>query len=371
MTKEQIKAILLKYESGTCTKNEKALLETWFLRQQAENLPAPDEMEDDLNEVWFALSKKVQPRTRVLTLPRIAAAASIILCLSVGGYFMLHKQQSPQIASQGDITPGQKQAVLTLGNGQKIILTGNGLIAHQLGKAITFNTRGQVNYADHNKADGSPSELIYNTLTTPSGNQQDIILSDGTEVSLDAGSSITFPVVFDKNERSVSVTGQVYFKVKHNAKWPFTIKVKDMTVRDIGTEFNINSYDDEPAIKTTLIEGSIKLSKGNQQAVLKPGEEAVASINASGIIISKVDVEPVIAWKKGDFIFQDEDFKTAMRQIARWYDVEIVYDASASVNIMPGGWISRSKNLSVVLKTMALTGNVHFKVEGRRVIVTK
>ncbi len=375
MTKEQIKAILLKYGSGTCTQDERALLETWFLKQHVENIPTSAEIEDDLDQIWKSI-KNNQHRRSIISLPRIAAAASIILGLSVCGYFWVKRDKSELQVAQNhiyDIAPGGNEAVLTLSNGQKIRLTDkqNGLIAQQAGKAVMVNSRGRLNYADNAEAGNNTAESVYNTLTTPLGNHRDMTLSDGTEVSLDAGSSITFPVVFDQKERSVSITGQVYFKVKHNAVWPFAVKVKGVTVRDIGTEFNINSYDDEPEVKTTLVAGSIKLNKDNQEALLKPGDQAITAVSTRGIKVAKVDVEPVVAWKNGDFIFKDEDFKTAMRQIARWYNVEISYDPSASVDIVPGGWISRSKNISVVLRTMELTGDIHFKIEGRRIIVTK
>jgi len=376
MTKDQIKALLSKYESGTCTKKERAILETWFLRQQSENLPTSEEIEDDLDEVWLQLNKSNHRRSPVVILSRITAAASIILALSAGSYLLLHRQPSQQQITQKhlhDIAPGGNQAILTLSNGQKIRLTDkqNGQIAQQAGKSIIINANGQLSYAGGNEPGQQTAELVYNTLTTPIGNQRAIELADGTQVTLDAGSSITYPVAFNKKTRDVSITGQVYFKVKHYAGWAFTVKTKGLTISDLGTEFNINAYDDEPNVKTTLISGSIKAKVGSQEALLKPGEQATVSANKQGIDINAVDTNSVVAWKNGDFMFKDEDFKTAMRQVARWYNVEMVYDPSASVDMVPGGWISRSKNISSVLRLMELTGNVHFTIEGRRIIVTK
>jgi transmembrane sensor len=308
---------------------------------------------------------------------KITAAAAVLIFCTLGIYTLLHKKaQQQQIVHKQvtpDIAPGGNQAILTLSNGQQIRLndTQSGRVASQAGKAIIIGGNGQVSYTNEHGAGMQPAEIVYNTLTTPLGNHRDMTLADGTEVSLDAGSSITYPVVFDKKERVVSITGQVYFKVKHNASWPFNVKVKNMTIQDVGTEFNINSYDDEPQIKTTLITGSIKINKGNVQAQLMPGEQAVTSVNNKGIKVATVDTDPVIAWKNGVFFFKDEDFKTVMRKIARWYNVEVAYDPSAQIDHIPGGWVSRSKNISAVLKIMELTGKVHFKIEGRRVTVMK
>ena len=379
MTKDQIKAMLLRYEAGACTDEEKALLETWFLKQHTDHLPSPAQIEDDLDRVWAAISTH-QLRPPIVRLPRaisrIAAAASIILAFSIFGYFLLNRQKTKQQTAQNqahDIAPGGNEAILTLGNGQQIKLTDkkNGRIARQAGKMIVVGNNGVVSYSSGREADPQAAAPIFNTLTTPLGNQRAMTLADGTEVTLDAGSSITFPVVFDKKERNVSITGQVYFKVKHNASQPFNVKVNGITVRDIGTEFNINAYDNEPDIKTTLIEGSVEVNKGSRKAIIKPGEQAVALADKEGINVTAVDTEPVVAWKNGDFRFKDEDFKTAMRQISRWYNVEIVYDEAMPDNFAPGGWVSRSKNISAVLRIMELTGKVHFKVDGRRVTVTK
>jgi len=375
MQEQDAQELLKKYLAGRCTEDEKALLETWYIRQKGEGLPEiSDETENQaMAEVWSRLPIPQNQKT-IRLWPRIAAAAAILI-FAGGGYLLLHHPQQAQTYTivKNDVAPGGTKAILTLNNGQQITLDDkkNGQIAVQAGKSVNVGKNGTVIYANNIKGNGQTAALVYNTLTIPIGNHRDIALSDGTEVSLDAGSSITYPVVFDKKGRTVSITGQAYFKVKHHTAWPFNVKVKDLIIHDIGTEFNINAYDDEPEIKTTLISGSIKVNKGNQTMVLKPNEQAITTLTAPSIKIVQVDTEPVIAWKNGDFIFQDEDFKTAMRQVARWYNVDITYDPSATIKIVPGGWISRSKNISAVLNIMELTGKVHFKVEGRRVTVMK
>jgi len=201
------------------------------------------------------------------------------------------------------------------------------------------------------------------------GGEYQVVLADGTKVWLNALSSIRFPTSFKGSERKVEITGEAYFEVAKNARMPFRVIGGSQTVEVLGTHFNINAYPDESAVATTLLEGSVKVAMHDGQAkVLKPGEQALIFKENNSFRVKEVDAEDAVAWKNGYFQFNDDDLKTIMNQLSRWYNVEIVYQ-QANLDQKFGGTISRSKNLSQVLRILELTGNVRFRVEGRRITV--
>jgi len=362
----QAKALFEKYRAGKATDEEKALLESWYLelaRSRENDLTAAD-LERAVEEIWASLPvhEHEAPVHRVQLWPRIVAAASILLFLSFGGYFLLHRQQARHTAQNQvhDIAPGGNKAILTLSNGQKIVLNGKqGKIAVQAGRQVLVGANGGISYAGQSNSNGP----IYNTLTVPIGNRRDLVLPDGSQVSLDAGSSITYPVVF-ATERKVTMTGQAYFIVKHDPAHPFFTTVKGVVIQDIGTEFNINAYDEEPAIKTTLIQGSVKVN----DLTLIPGQQAQIRDNHTAIKIP--DMEAVTAWKNNDFYFSNESLKSGMRQIARWYNVNIVYNnVDERLKIFVD--VTRSTNLSVVLKAIENTGKVKCSLEGHTITLSQ
>jgi ferric-dicitrate binding protein FerR (iron transport regulator) len=299
------------------------------------------------------------------------AAASVILILSIGVFILLNKKQSLPITAQTqvhDIAPGSNKAVLTLGNGQQIVLnrTRNGQLAVQGQVSINKTNEGEIVYNAPSNNNEAP---VYNTVTTPRGGQYHLILADGTEVWLNAASSIKYPSAFTANSRNVEITGEAYFEVSHNKAKPFRVTSNGQMVQVLGTHFNINAYNDEPSIKTTLIEGSVRVSMNKQMAMLKPGQQsAVTNSGASISVTDHADTEQILAWKNGEFNFNEADVKTVMRQIGRWYDVEVEYAG----NNIPGGHItgtfSRNLNASKALKLLEFTG-VNFKIEGRKIIV--
>ncbi|WP_431292934.1 FecR family protein [Pedobacter sp. P26] len=196
-------------------------------------------------------------------------------------------------------------------------------------------------------------------------------LPDGTIVFLNAESSLKYPVSFvEKGKRQVFLTGEGYFEVAKDRSHPFIVKTTRQEVQVLGTHFNINSYDDEAATTTTLLEGSVLVSNSNLvQKVLRPGEQSVLS--SGRIQVAPADVEEAIDWKNGEFIFGGDNFRTVMRKIERWYNIEVIYEPSAPINLQLGGFSSRSRNISTVLKMIAKTGEVHFRIEGRKVFVSK
>ena len=207
--------------------------------------------------------------------------------------------------------------------------------------------------------------VAYNTLTTPRGGQYHLTLSDGTSVWLNAASSIKYPIAFTGNERRVEITGEVYFEVEHNAAKPFRVICNGQTVEDLGTHFNINAYNDENAVKTTLLEGSVNVSAAGKNKMLKPGEQA--QLQHGNIRIADVDVNKVAAWKNGLFQFNDDNIRDIMRQLGRWYDVDIKYEGNLPDWEFSGA-IPRNANLSQVLDILSFV-KVHFRIDGKTIVV--
>jgi ferric-dicitrate binding protein FerR (iron transport regulator) len=373
-TRQEIEALLAQFNSG----NEGILRE--MIQEQ---LNKEDEITDlqlpDLSEkekiIYATLLPHLKEKKSVRLWPRIAAAASILLFLSVGAYFIMHKQPVHQITKTNDIVPGGNKAVLTLANGKQIVLTSakNGTIATQGNAMITKTADGQIAYqAMAQGASPSGKEIQYNTITTPIKGQYRVLLPDGSKVLLNAMSSLKYPTKFIGKDRIVELTGEAYFEVVHDKNHPFHVITQGQDVEDIGTHFNINAYDDEPSVKTTLLKGAVQVSLSGsktQPALLKPGEQTLATPDHQ-LSIHAADTSAVVAWKDGNFIFRNQDLKTTMQQLARWYDVEIVYD-DIPKDLRIGGNISRSRNLSVVLEAMQETGEIKFKIEGRKVRVSR
>lgn len=303
---------------------------------------------------------------------RWAAAAAILLFISIGAYFITYHKPVRQVVQNQihDIAPGSNKAVLTLANGTKIILNDaqNGKLANQGNTTISKKNGGEIIY-DASKAHSAGRSVQYNTMNTPRGGQYHLILADGTNVWLNAASSIKFPTAFTGNDRRVEITGEAYFEVAHNAAKPFRVTSSGQTVEVLGTHFNINAYADEPSVKTTLLEGKVKIRAANNQVrLLQKGQQAV--LNPLEFKVTPIETEAAIAWKNGLFTFEDDDIQHIMRMISRWYNVDISYSGPPVDDIFSGS-ISRFSNASEVLKTLQLTGKVHFKIQGRQIIVSK
>ncbi|MEN0055650.1 MAG: FecR domain-containing protein [Mucilaginibacter sp.] len=303
--------------------------------------------------------------------PRLVAAASIIMAISTGTYFIIHKPvESKQTArtQPQDIAPGHNQATLTLANGKKIILSKglSGKLAQQGNTHIDVINEGEIVYTGSD----ADEQVQYNTLSTSIGEQSPypLVMADGTKVWLNSNSSITFPTSFFGDIRQVKITGEAYFEVAHNSSKPFRVNAGNQIVEDIGTAFNINSYEDEGVIRTTLIEGSAKVSVDGESRILTPGRRTI--VNQNSISLQSGDSEAETAWMTGKFVFHDEDIHRVMRQLARWYNIEVIYDYEPK-NIMLGGGFSKSRNISKVLKAFEQTGAVKFKIQGRAVHITE
>lgn len=371
MDKQQAKELVRRYNQGLASAEEKAKLENWYM-QKSDSLYLKDD-EIDFDSIEEELSLRTfqyagilsikAPAKRFKLWQRIAAAAAIILVVGVGIFYANQSTGGNNSLAElkaHDIAPGSNKAVLTLANGQQISLTDakNGKLANEANTVIKKTADGQLVYMG---ADETSREPIYNTISTPVGGQYTLILSEGTKVILNAASSLKYPAQFKGKDRVVELSGEGYFEVAHDQSKPFKVISRGQTVEVLGTHFNINSYLDEPNIKTTLLEGSVNVNG----TVIKPKQQAI--FNNRSIQVMDVDPEEVVAWKNGLFKFDHTDIHTLMRQIARWYDVEVVYEGTVKDGRFYGK-IERSYTLSEVLKVLEL-GNLHFRVEGRKIIV--
>jgi ferric-dicitrate binding protein FerR (iron transport regulator) len=305
-------------------------------------------------------------------------AAAVILALGTCLYFLsLHKPSkevakiTPAPSLKNDVPPGGNKAILTLSDGSQIALDSatTGVLPNQGNTRILKIKSGQLAYqttaSDKRQA---ASEVAYNTISTPRGGQYQLVLADGTKVWLNASSSLRYPVAFAGKERSVELTGEGYFEVEKDEAMPFKVKVNAMEVDVLGTHFNVNAYSDESTIKTTLLEGAVKIKNSHAANILSPGQQAQIAEDGRISIVNNVDMDEVVAWKDGYFQFNQADLKNIMRQISRWYDVDIRYEGGIPDRKF-GGDISRTANISEVLNILKIS-QVHFRIEGRTLILT-
>lgn len=309
-----------------------------------------------------------------LSFSNVAAAAVVLLFISGLAYWFIperkssvdFRRSSSSEAQVSKIVPGGKRAILTMGDGSTIVLDSLHNASIQRGSVKISKKDGLLIYDGSARLKKRAPE-VFNTLTTPRGGQYKVILADGTKVWLNASSSLRFPTAFTGRERTVELTGEGYFEVARNKKKPFHVNVNEMQVEVLGTHFNINAYDDECSIKTSLLEGSVKIKKGDISSFLKPGQEGVLKKNSDNVKIKNIDVNQVVAWKNGLFEFDGADIKSIMRQIGRWYDVDVAYSGKIPKRRFEGT-ISRDAQLSDVLEILKLS-NVKFSVQGKKIVI--
>lgn len=301
----------------------------------------------------------------------VAAAVTGIM-LAAAGYWLLKPVASvapiPAIAQRykNDIPPGGNKAILTLGDGSKITLdeAKNDTLGKQGNTNIIKTQNGQVLY----KAAGATTAITYNTLTTPRGGQYQLTLPDGTQVWLNAASSLHFPTSFAGNSREVELTGEGYFDVAPLPGKPFRVKVNGTEVAVLGTQFNIMAYSNEHVMAVTLLQGAVNVSRNGIMKKLQPGQQARMPAN-NNITVTEADTQAAVAWKNGFFIFDRADIATVMRQLERWYDIEVVYEGTPR-EMHFGGGIQRSLPLSRVLNILE-KNQVLFRIEGRKITVIR
>ncbi|MDB5109458.1 MAG: FecR family protein [Mucilaginibacter sp.] len=384
MTPDEYILLFEKYMAGNATPEELSILMAHKDDFELADISAYERTNNDEVVEKRILDKLNEStghaRIRKISGVRWFAAASVLILFSVGivlwqGY---HNKQSLQLLqakkSTNDVGPGTDKAILTLTNGKKIILNDadNGTLIKQGNITIKKQKNGIVQYMVSASAgqgahkDGETTGL--NTITTPRGGEYHIVLPDGSKVWLNAASSIKFPTVFAAHERKIELTGEAYFEVAKNKEKPFKVKFNDQEVEVLGTHFDIKAYSDDPDTKTTLLEGSVKISRNNIKQILAPGQQAVSDASSKGFNIQKANIQEVMAWKNGYFMFNSLSIQSIMKQASRWYDVDVVYQGNMTDKEY-GGRISKYKNISELLKNLELTGTIHFKIEGRRVTV--
>jgi ferric-dicitrate binding protein FerR (iron transport regulator) len=343
-----------------------------LLLYQQQTHPAPGEKEIILQQV---LQQIQQPRSIVRTLPfwkRFGwAAAVLFLITATATYFFINDSRQKHVShvqqegsAQTDIAPGRNGAILTLADGSTLSLdsANNGTVATQGNTKVELNN-GQLIY----KAQGNTTGITYNTMSTPRGRQFSLVLPDGSKVWLNAASSLTYPTAFTGNQRNVTITGEAYFEVAKDKTKPFQVTAGNTTIEVTGTTFNINAYADEAGVNTTLLEGAVQINSGKNAQSLTPGQQAIVSGNGTIQHIKEAATEQAIAWKNGIFNFDKTDLPTMMRQLARWYDVEVVYQGVIPGRVF-GGEIERSLHLSQVVSILQRM-NIKCTIEGKKLIV--
>ncbi|WP_295672726.1 FecR family protein [uncultured Mucilaginibacter sp.] len=384
MKRQDYNALYKKYLAGKCTPEEWELLNAFEDEPGLEDIAWDAELGDEEeaeNRIFSKITEGVTEKLPVKTIRfgwLYIAASFLLLATAMGVYVLNTRHKKQQLAVnkvkpvKNDILPGGNKAILTLSNGSTIVLNSakDGVITKEGGAAVNKTQNGQLVYQANDEQNGAATAapIVYNTVTTPRGGEYQIVLADGTKAWLNAASSLKFPTAFTGNTRQVEITGEVYFEVAKNKDKPFIVTSNGAEVEVLGTHFDVMAYNDEPVIKTTLLEGSVKFRKNKAEVLLSPGEQAVSAYASGNIKVQKANIGETMAWRDGYFVFQDENIQGIMRKVSRWYNVEVVYKGNMEDKEY-GGKISRYKNISDVLKSLELTGTIHFKVEERRVTV--
>jgi transmembrane sensor len=380
MNKTEFLELLKKHQNGTLSDEDKDKLDAWYLHKAANSKEQLSEYE--LADSYQHLKSRLPlaQQTKVVNLwPRVAAAASIVLLFGAGIFYFTKselrvEQENIQVVEKPkEIAPGGNRGILTLSNGKQIVLSdisSKDIIAKEDQDEVTIkmDANGVITYVINPNADASEEDAnSFNTLSTPTGGQYNIVLADGTKVFLNAVSSIKYPTQFNGDQRIVELEGEAYFEVAKNKSKPFLVKSANQTIEVLGTHFNVHAYNNEAVVKTTLLEGSVAVSSRNQKAILKPGQQSSVSESSNKIAVKEVDTEAAIAWKNGRFKFDNADLKSVMKQLERWYGIKVEYRGDVS-DVRFNGGTFRNKNLSEVLKVLELS-NIKFKVEGKTIIV--
>lgn len=381
LTDEQITDLLHRYRKGLCSDKEKDAVERWY-RQLLEDSDWEFERGEDKligeriksrleGRLQLGRKKKAIPVRRLMAYA--AALAALVAISSIAGYYMLHPGKPQQAVAvvppppEEDAAPGGNKATLTLANGVTITLDSQatGLLARQGNTRIIKLNAGQISY---NGKAGTNQATLYNTLTTPRGGKYQITLSDGSKVWLNAASSITFPTHFASTRRTVSISGEAYFEIAPEKSGPFEVSVGQMKILVLGTHFNVMAYRDETKVKATLLEGSVKIEKGDTALMLKPGEQAQMNQSGQLKLVKNVNTDKAIAWKNDLFCFDRDDIHAVTNQLSRWYDVDVEIHGKITKHF--SGTLPQHVNVSQIFKVLEETGGIHFRIDHHKIIVS-
>ncbi|WP_419800943.1 FecR family protein [Mucilaginibacter sp.] len=306
-------------------------------------------------------------------------AAAVLLVVFAIGLIVFQKHPAEMVANKHNlhpgkntvILPGSTKAILTTDDGKELVLnqTSNGVVVKNRNTQVLKTRNGQIVYNSSKSKPSIIQQVRYNTLTTPKGGEYQVILADGTKIWLNAASSITYPTTFDGKDRRVKLSGEAYFEVAKNVHQPFYVNTGNGEIRVLGTHFNISAYPDDETTSTTLLEGSILITKHQSSYLLKPGQQANIGYQSDDIEVTEAKTDEVMAWKNGYFIFNDESIAGIMKKVARWYDVDVQLLGSVDAQKF-GGTFHRSKTIAELLHYLEKIGNIHFSITGRRITVT-
>lgn len=375
MANDQLIQLLEKYSSNTCTPEERQMVESWLKRyeERPDTLPAAEDLKPQYDAMFSKIAHHLDLKPEPLAVRKnsfrkfykFAAAASVIIAVAlIYLFYPSLKKPAPQVSSTKQII---NKATLTLADGTTIALEEamQGELATQGGVKVIKLDNGILSYQGN--APTGNNEL-YNTITTPRGSQYQIVLPDGTHVWLNAASSLRFPASKSTNRRIVALSGEAYFEVQGNKDVPFMVEAAGTEITVLGTSFNVMAYKEEPFQTATLIEGSVKINHGSQSRIMKPGEESNINNRTGELSLGAANPEKTLAWKEGEFRFEKLHVPAIMRQIQRWYDVDIKYKGDFS-DVALSGIISREEDLSGLLKILKATRKLDFEVEGREITV--
>jgi ferric-dicitrate binding protein FerR (iron transport regulator) len=383
---QRVAYLIALFIQGTISPEEHDELDAW-VAESDDNMKLFEALTDENNikqgllEIeqaeWQQSSQKImetaKKKKRNLNLRAWLIAASLILIAGAGWWYFSRSTKKEVPAYAGNVTedrpPGGNKATLSLANGSVVVLdrARNGNVAVQ-GNAQVIKTDSSLSY-NHLPRLGVAQEVVFNTLSTPKGGQYALTLSDGTRVWLNAASSIRFPTAFTGRERLVDITGEAYFEVAHNPAQPFLVNAGGVQVQVLGTHFSVNAYTDEEAVTTTLVEGSVKVSKGTISRIIKPDQQASVEKEGNAILITPVDAQEMVAWKDGLFVFSNTELSEVMRQLSRWYEVEVEIKDRITDHL--NATFPRTLPLSKMLHLVEKTGVAHFKLQGGKLEVTK
>ncbi|WP_181151245.1 FecR family protein [Sphingobacterium gobiense] len=377
-----LQRLIKKYNDGTASPDERRFVETWYEDLHVDTGKAEGELPSDLeNSIFSAVEAEIgdseqtrNPSLRMArTLFRIAAAVTVVISISIYLLFFrlapVSNHTVPKVVSvtQNDVEAGGDRATLTLGSGARIIL--NELQQDSLNygaSVIRKNEEGSIRFESTGRLLPAAELLAWNTLSTPTGGQYKIVLPDGTKVWLNAESHLRFPTVFAGNERHVELVGEAYFEVSQDKSKPFRVIADKAKIEVLGTHFNVMAYKDEKSMVATLLEGSIKISSKHGEKILSPGQQALVNQTLS---VKEVDTDLAVAWKNGFTLFENEDLRTIMRRIERWYDVKVIFQDHLTERRFTGG-IDRKAKLSSLLKILELS-DIQFELNDRILTVKK
>lgn len=394
MTQAALTILIRKYLSGEATEREKLQVEQWYESFDKSALKFADGKEEIMDESTSRSLQAIREKITKLRLEEIqevsskvakrnfrwrwAAAAAVLILLAGGFYTLFFKAGSVQpkmataTAIKKDFKPGGNNAVLTLANGKQIILdsVSTGTLSLQGNTKVIKLNNGLLAYNANQRSQitDQRSQIEYNTISTPRGGQYEVVLPDGTKVWLNAASSIRFPTSFTGKEREVQVTGEAYFEVAKNVDQPFRVFVKGMTVNVLGTQFNIMAYNDELGIKTTLVQGKVKVVTNNGQSeVLEPSEQAMINENGEMSIVKNANINEIVAWKNNLFWFDNDNVHEIIKQLSRWYDVDI--QIKGDIPDLFTGSIPRNIAFSKVFEVLQKTGSIHYEIKNDKTII--